>query len=149
MWSATAFCAACHAFWDFLKIKICVAKCLEKGCREVIKPKLNDTQCGFRLGRSTTDQIFTLHHIFEKSWEYAEYVFTNALSTSRKHLTGFLVKSFAERCGCTVVTAACYWPSRHCIPAQKFMSLSGELNHDYSPRALDSDKGVCCHHTFS
>ena len=37
--------------------------------------------------------------------------------------------------------AACYWPSSHCIPAQKFVSMSGKSNHDRSP--LDSDKGVC------
>jgi len=24
-----------------------------------------------------------------------------------------------------------------------------ELKHDCSPRVLDSDKGVCCHHIFS
>jgi len=38
------------------------------------------------------------------------------LSTSRKHTTGFLVKNFGECCGSTVLTAACYWPSNHCIP---------------------------------
>jgi len=65
---------------------------------------------------------------------------TYALSTSRKHTTGFLVKSFVECCGCTVLTAACYWPSSHFISAQKFVSVSGELNHDCS--LLDSDK-VC------
>jgi len=42
-----------------------------------------------------------------------------------------------------VLTAACYWPSSHCIPDQKFLSVSGELNHDRSPLAFDSDKGVC------
>ena len=45
----------------------------------------------------------------------------------------------------TVLTAACYWPSSHYIPAQKFVSVSGELNHDLSPLVLDSDKDVCCH----
>ena len=29
-----------------------------------------------RPGRSTTDQIFTLQQIFEKSWEYAKDVYT-------------------------------------------------------------------------
>ena len=36
------------------------AECLERKCREVVESKLEDGQCGFRPGRSTTDQIFTL-----------------------------------------------------------------------------------------
>jgi len=32
----------------------------EKRCREIIEPKLKDTQRGFRLGRSTADQSFAL-----------------------------------------------------------------------------------------
>ena len=48
------------------------AKCLERRCREVVEPKLEDGQCGFRPGRSTMDQIFILKQVFEKSWEYAK-----------------------------------------------------------------------------
>jgi len=40
------------------------------------------------------------------------------------------------------------WSSSNCIPAQKFVSASGELNHDRSPLMLDSDKGVCGHRSF-
>jgi hypothetical protein len=31
---------------------------------------IGDHQCGFRRSRSTTDQIFCIHHILEKTWEY-------------------------------------------------------------------------------
>ena len=51
------------------------AKCLERKCRQLVETQLEDGQCGFRPGRSTTDQIFTLKQIFEKSWEYAKDVF--------------------------------------------------------------------------
>ena len=51
------------------------AKCLERKCREIVESKLEDGQCSFRPGRSTTDQIFTLKQIFEKSWEYGIHLF--------------------------------------------------------------------------
>jgi hypothetical protein len=33
-----------------------------------------DNQCAFRRNRSTTDQIFCIHQILEKKWEYNETV---------------------------------------------------------------------------
>ena len=50
------------------------AKCFEKHCREIVEPKLTDAQCGFSPGQSSMGQIFALHQIFEKSWEYAKEV---------------------------------------------------------------------------
>jgi len=45
-------------------------------------------------------------------------------------------------CRSTVLTAACHWPSSHCIPAQTFVSVSGELNHNCSQWVLNSENGV-------
>ena len=50
------------------------AKCLERKCRELVESKLEDGQCGFRPGRTTTGQIFTVKQIFKKSWEYGKNV---------------------------------------------------------------------------
>ena len=47
---------------------------------------------------SSTEQVFTLQHIFEKSWCMRK-TSTHVLPTSRKqHMTGYFVKSFGERC---------------------------------------------------
>jgi len=55
------------------------AKCLEKRCREINEPKLNDAQCGFHLGHSTTGQIF------EKSREYAKNFQTCFVDLGKAH----------------------------------------------------------------
>ena len=131
-------------FENFQMFNIYVAKCLEKRCCEINEPKLNNTQCGFHPGHSTTDQI-SLSSKFLRNLGSMPKTFTHVFSTSRKHTNGFLVKSFGECCGSTVLTTAFYWPSSHCIPAQKFVSASRKLNNDRSPLVLDSDKDACCH----
>jgi len=61
---------------------------------KIIEPSLDDTQCGFCRGRSTTEQSSTLQQIFEKSWEHAKDLYTHVLLTLGKYMAGFLVKSF-------------------------------------------------------
>ena len=51
------------------------AKCIEKKCQETVESKLDDGQCGFCPGHSTTNQIFIFRQIFEKSWEFGKDVF--------------------------------------------------------------------------
>ena len=46
------------------------AKVHEARIRAVVEPKISNEQCGFRPGRSTTDQIHTLRLVCEKAWEY-------------------------------------------------------------------------------
>ncbi|CAF3219623.1 unnamed protein product [Rotaria sp. Silwood2] len=36
------------------------ARVIERRCREVVEPQIQEIQCGFRSGRGTMDQIFTL-----------------------------------------------------------------------------------------
>ena len=48
------------------------AKHLEKRCREIVVPQLQDAQFGFSRGRSTMDQIFALQQVFKKSWKYVK-----------------------------------------------------------------------------
>ena len=45
-----------------------ISKLLERKRRKIVESKLDNGRCGFRPGRSTTNQIFTLKQIFEKSW---------------------------------------------------------------------------------
>ena len=52
------------------------ARIIERRCRNIVGPHIQEIQCGFRSGRGTTDQIFTLQQILEKSWEFAEPVYT-------------------------------------------------------------------------
>ena len=52
------------------------AKVLEVRSRAMVESRLGDEQCGFRPGRSTTDQLFTLRMVLEKAWEYGKSVYS-------------------------------------------------------------------------
>ena len=82
------------------------AQCLQKLRSKIIETKLDDTYCSFHPRRSTTDQIFTLHQIFEKSLGMPK-ASTHVLLTSRKLTTGFLVKRFGECFGSKVLMTPC------------------------------------------
>uniref|UniRef100_A0AAR2JQE7 Reverse transcriptase domain-containing protein n=1 Tax=Pygocentrus nattereri TaxID=42514 RepID=A0AAR2JQE7_PYGNA len=50
------------------------ARVLEKRVRLIVEPQIQEEQCGFRPGRGTLDQLFTLSRILEGSWEFAQPV---------------------------------------------------------------------------
>ena len=54
-----------------------------------MESNLENRQCGFRPGRSTSLQIFALNKILEKSSEYGKELFACS-STSKKIMTEFL-----------------------------------------------------------
>ncbi|KAK3569032.1 hypothetical protein QTP86_021564, partial [Hemibagrus guttatus] len=47
---------------------------LERRVRPLVEPWIQEEQCGFRPGRGTLDQLYTLHRVLEVSWEFAQPV---------------------------------------------------------------------------
>ncbi|KAL4125995.1 hypothetical protein QTP88_010227 [Uroleucon formosanum] len=44
--------------------------CILDRVKPLVEEVVEDYQCGFRQNRSTTDQIFIIRQLFQKSWEY-------------------------------------------------------------------------------
>ncbi|TWW53743.1 hypothetical protein D4764_0109230 [Takifugu flavidus] len=47
---------------------------LERRVRRTVEPRIQEEQCGFRPGRGTVDQLYTLRRVFEGAWEFAQPV---------------------------------------------------------------------------
>uniref|UniRef100_A0A674P165 Reverse transcriptase domain-containing protein n=1 Tax=Takifugu rubripes TaxID=31033 RepID=A0A674P165_TAKRU len=47
---------------------------LERRVRRTVEPRIQEEQCGFRPGRGTVDQLYTLSRVFEGAWEFAQPV---------------------------------------------------------------------------
>ncbi|KAI3358062.1 hypothetical protein L3Q82_003076 [Scortum barcoo] len=47
---------------------------LERRIRPIVDPRIQEEQCGFRPGRGTLDQLYTLHRVLEGLWEFAQPV---------------------------------------------------------------------------
>ena len=74
-----------------------------------MESKLEDGQCGFRPGGSTTDWIFTLKQIFKKFWENGKDLFACFV----EHMTEFLGINFGRFCGGMALMVTCYAPLSH------------------------------------
>ncbi len=48
------------------------ARVLERRIRPIIEPRIQEEQCGFRPGRGTLDQLYTLSRVLEGSCEFAQ-----------------------------------------------------------------------------
>ena len=93
-----------------------------------------------RFASRPTGQIFTLQQIFEKSWEYAKDVYTSFVDlekaydrVTREKLSGVFRENGVDDRLLLAVKSLC-------ISAQKFLSLSAELNHNRSLLVLCCDK---------
>ena len=47
---------------------------LQRRVRRIVEPRIQEEQCGFRPGRGTVDQLYTLRRILEGAWEFAHPV---------------------------------------------------------------------------
>ncbi|KAK7878955.1 hypothetical protein WMY93_034201, partial [Mugilogobius chulae] len=70
------------------------SRVLERRIRPMVEPRIQEEQCGFRPGRGTLDQLYTLHRELEGSWEFASV--TCVLWIWRRHSTVSLVVSCGE-----------------------------------------------------
>uniref|UniRef100_A0A3B3HQU3 Reverse transcriptase domain-containing protein n=1 Tax=Oryzias latipes TaxID=8090 RepID=A0A3B3HQU3_ORYLA len=50
------------------------ARVLERRVRPIVEPRIQEQQCGFRPGRGTVDQLYTLSRVLEGLWEFAHPV---------------------------------------------------------------------------
>ncbi|KAI3374936.1 hypothetical protein L3Q82_021463 [Scortum barcoo] len=50
------------------------ARVLERRIRPIVDPRIQEEQCGFRPGRGTLDQLYTLCRVLEGLWEFAQPV---------------------------------------------------------------------------
>ena len=139
----------CTCYWGISLLSLPgkeYAKCLVKRCREIIEPKLGDTNVVFVAAVGQQNKI-PLSIKFSRNLGNMPKTYTHVLSTSGKHTTGFLVKSLVECFGSMVLTAACYWPWSHFIPAQKFGSVSTELITTVHRGCWTPTSVCCCHHS--
>jgi len=47
---------------------------LERRIRWLVESRIQEVQCGFRPGRRTVDQLYTLSRVLEGAWEFAQPV---------------------------------------------------------------------------
>ena len=48
---------------------------LERRIRRIVESRIQEVQCGFRPGRGTVDQLYTLDRILEGAWEFAQPIY--------------------------------------------------------------------------
>ncbi len=48
------------------------ARVMERRIRPIVEPRIQEEQCGFRPGRGTQDQLYTLSRVLEGSWEFSQ-----------------------------------------------------------------------------
>ena len=114
-------------FGNFQIMNIYVSKCLEKDAAK----KLNQT---WMIPSSVFVPALAKQTTFHKNFQNLRSMpktSTYALSTSRKHTTGFIVKSVGECCASAMLTGAYWWSLRSSAWA---LSLCGHKTRAFKHR---------------
>ncbi|KAF7640815.1 hypothetical protein LDENG_00012290, partial [Lucifuga dentata] len=111
----------------------------------IVKSQIQEEQCGFRPGRGTVDQLFTLAWILEGAWKYAQPVYMCFFCGPGKRQRPCPLR-------CPVGGAAGVWGTElvdmgYPVPVQPKpeLSASSALNQTCFQWALDSTKAALCH----
>ncbi|TWW81090.1 hypothetical protein D4764_01G0009050 [Takifugu flavidus] len=60
---------------EFLKaLDVVYSGVLERRVCRIVEPRIQEEKCGFRPGRGTVDQLYTLSRVFQGAWEFAQPV---------------------------------------------------------------------------
>ena len=122
------------------------AKVLERRVRPIVEPQIQEEQCGFRPGRGTTDQIYTLTGILEKAWEYAYPVYsTCVLWIWRRYTTGSPGRSCGRCWGSMGWGGPCCGPSNLCTPKARAVSVCSGVSRIRFQWGLASVRAAHCH----
>ncbi|KAM4534591.1 uncharacterized protein V3H82_024506 [Fundulus diaphanus] len=73
---------------------------LERRVHRIVESRIQEEQCGFRPGRGTLDQLYTLSRILEGAWEFAQpvYMYDVVLLASSGRDLQLSLERFAAEC---------------------------------------------------
>ena len=79
-----------------------VVRLVQNRLQQIAEQELPDSQCGFRRGRSCTDQIFSLLQITEKLYEHTAHLISYCSLTFARRMIRFLKRLCGEACNVLV-----------------------------------------------
>ena len=110
----------------------------------IVEPQIEEEQCGFRPGRGTTDQLFTLARILEGAWEYAYPVYMcfvdleKAYDRVPREILWEVLREYRVR-------GPYSGPSNLCTPKARAVSGFSAVSRTRSQWGLASARTAPCH----
>uniref|UniRef100_A0AAY5K902 Reverse transcriptase domain-containing protein n=1 Tax=Esox lucius TaxID=8010 RepID=A0AAY5K902_ESOLU len=112
------------------------SKVLERRVRQIVEPQIEEEQCGFRPGRGSTDQLFTLAMILEGPFEYAYPVYMcfvdleKAYERVPREILWEVLREFGVRRSLLRAIQSLYVQSESCVRVLGSKSVSFQVGVD-------------------